>query len=90
MLFRLSGVVSKLGSLQLLLGVMGGWCAHSELYNSTSWETYESFMRWYQFHFKAIYQHQANYDENELLSDVSKVMDNGETCSFVARFNLSD
>lgn len=35
---------------------------------------YESYNRWYQFHFSAIYQHHANYDKNVLLSEISDVM----------------
>jgi hypothetical protein len=47
---------------------------HDELYNSPDYQVYESYNRWYQFHFSAIYQHNENYDKNVLLSEISDVM----------------
>jgi len=47
---------------------------HDELYASDSWDVYESFNRWYQFHFKAIYMSKPAFHQHRLLKKISTLM----------------
>jgi hypothetical protein len=63
---------------------------HKEIYDSPHYEVYEQYNRWYQFHFKAIYQHNKNYNDNLYLSAISGVMDLPEIKTWIADISGSD
>lgn len=48
---------------------------HDELYDSNGFKVYESYNRWYQFHFKAIYMHTPEYQTHKLLKKIGDLFD---------------
>ena len=46
-----------------------------ELYESIHWEVYESYRRWYQFHFKAVYQQNPRFEDHQLMARLSRLLD---------------
>lgn len=47
-------------------------------------------IRWYQFHFKAIYQQNRKYSSNVLLSKISAIMDLPEVKAWVRDMSESE
>ena len=63
---------------------------HKELYDSSEYEVYEAYHRWYQFHFQAIYQHNPSYSSHKKLNHISSVFDSPEVKDWVKYVSNSE